>query len=111
MKTYAAALVLTILIELATTAILGYRRRHLWLGVVLVNICTHPALNLLLAANAKFGLISPPLLLLAFLEVAVVLVEYYLLRDTFGKTGVSFFTLSLAMNFNSFAAGVLIFWR
>ncbi len=110
MQLYLTAFFLTLVIELATAAILGCRERVLVAGIILVNLCTHPLLNLTMALNAQHGILENEFLFLCFLEIIVVFVEYRLLRDTFGSMKKPFFRIALLMNFNSFAAGVLLYW-
>jgi len=108
--TYLTAFFATIVIELATAALFGCREKVLVAGIVLVNLCTHPLLNLTMALNAQHGVVESDFLLLCVLEITVVFVEYHLLRDTFGSMKKPFFRIALTMNFNSFAAGVLLYW-
>jgi len=109
-STYLLTFLLTVIIECFTALLMGFRRRWIFVGLFLVNLCTHPVLNLIIVYNNRSGLIKSDFTLLVLLEVVVVFAEYYLLRDTFRGEEKNLFLLSLLMNFNSFAAGLVLFW-
>ncbi len=109
MLSYAIAFVLTILIETCVAFLLGYHRGKILLGVVLVNLFTHPLLTALLYANATYGEFIERRTLTLVLEGGVVLVEGYLLADTFDLPRRDLYRLSLAMNLASYLTGVLLF--
>ena len=109
MTTYLTAFFLTLVIEGAVALALGYRERFLLLALVLANVVTHPVLNALLLVNAHYQAL-PDFPLLVALEIAVVFVEWHLLRDTLRDYPRPLLRLSLSMNGASFAAGVLLYW-
>lgn len=109
MISYATALSLTVLIEVSVALLLGYRQGRFVLAVILVNLVSHPLLSVLAYANGYFGGVvdRPPLILV--LEAGVVLLEGFLLTDTFELPARSLYGLSLAMNVASFLTGLALF--
>ena len=116
----AAALALTIAIELAVVALLGVRRAEEFAAVALVNVITNPALNVLAAAAyglivyavARLGLSGGVVALvywalIGVAEVAVVLVEWRLLVWALRAESDSrkWLIRSAAMNATSFVLG------
>ena len=98
-----AAVVLTILIETAFYFIVGYRSRVFLIACVLINFITNLPLNLALAlipANNGRVLLCP-------LEIAVVLIEWGVLR-LFASKRRGLPALVFFANLLSFSAGLLI---
>jgi len=114
---FAAALALTIVVELAVAA-LAFRlkesifsagRGRVLLSVALCNAATNPLLNLLLYLNALFGILSQSLLFVLFLEALVVVSEAGLLAWARAGNLKGMLALSFAMNSCSFVAGIFAF--
>jgi len=106
-------LALTLAIELPIAVALDVRTRRGLTAVALVNVVTNPVVNI--AGIALAGVVawsasveSALPTVLAF-EVAVVLVEFLLLRSVLAISSRRAFGLSLAMNSASALAG-LVFW-
>lgn len=106
----AEALVLTIAVETPAALLLGLRNKHALLAVLIINVITNPALNFLVLLNDYLGLISPAIILIVFLEITVVFVEWKLLVYTLRMKNRRAFIVSLILNTASFLAGILIFW-
>lgn len=106
---YLIALLLTIAIEIIVAIFFGFRKKSEIATIIFINLITNPLLNYLLFINGYFGISTINTMTIIFLEVLVVLVEWLLLRFTLEQNSKKLFTLSLAMNFCSYIAGVLIF--
>jgi hypothetical protein len=109
LRNYAIAFLLTIVLEVAVAALLGYRRRAEIACVVLVNVFSHPLVCYL--AWFANSLRAAPLrwFEILLIEAGVVLVEWLLLCYALPcrrKSGL--FSLSLAMNAASYLAGVIL---
>lgn len=104
-----SALVLTVLIELIIAFLLGYRTKSEIIAIICVNLITNPVLNYLLLLNYHFSIIKAEELLVLFLELSVVLVEWRLLVYALQQKSWQLFLLSLVMNSCSYLIGVLIF--
>lgn len=103
------ALVTTIVIEGVIAYFLGYRTKRALSTIALINVITNPFLNYLLLVNTSLGLISQNIILILFLEVAVVLIEWRLLAFAFESKSKSMLGVSAAINVGSFVAGLVIF--
>jgi hypothetical protein len=104
-----SALVLTVLIESIIAGFLGYRTKSEIIAIICVNLITNPVLNYLLLLNYHFSIIKAEELLVLFLELSVVLVEWRLLVYALQQKSWQLFLLSLVMNSCSYLIGVLIF--
>ncbi len=111
LKLSAEALLLTIAIEVATVWLLGLRSKPQLLTVVLINVITNPALNFIVLLNSFLGWIDQNTVLIIFLEVAVVVIEWKLLVYALRLKSGTMFLLSLVINTASSLAGLFIFWR
>ncbi len=98
------ACLLTVLIEGAFFALLGYRDRF----SITVIICANVITNLLLNLTIWFAFSDDPGLLIYPMECLVVLAEYGVYSAAFGR-GRKLFLLVLAANCISYFAGLLIF--
>lgn len=107
------ALALTIAVEAAAGWLLGLRDRHSQVVLLLINVITNPALNLLLAALAYFHIhivaspFDPALLLM---EAVVIVAEAALLRLTLRLSLLRSAAVSAAANAASWLAGALLLW-
>jgi hypothetical protein len=109
----AAALVLTIAIELAVVALLGGRTARELIAVALVNAITNPTLNLallLLRANVSTALspgvaASAEWAFIGAAEVVIVLAEWRLLVWALRADSRTWLVRSAAMNAASFVLG------
>lgn len=105
-NSFLVPLLLTIVVECLAAFILGYRGRNFFIVLILVNIITNPLLNyiisvifLLTPAGSRYAMIP--------LELAVVFIEWKLLRYAFPKERKPLFTLSVVMNTASYLTGLL----
>lgn len=103
------ALFLTILIEVVLAFFFGFRKKIEIITIVFVNLFTNPALNYLLLINSRFSLFKNNLVLVLFLEILVVVVEWRLLVFAFKEEQKRLLVLSIIMNFCSYIVGVLFF--
>lgn len=102
------ALILTVVIEAAVAAWLGYRTRRDQKCIFLVNVITNPAFNyLLIIFNLATGL-WPSELFIIFLEMIIVVIEWRLLARATGHESRNIFALSLLMNAASYSSSLLI---
>lgn len=106
-----SALFLAISVELLVLFILGFRKKKEYLILALINCITNPLINLLVLLNYYFLIFRDILLFILFLEIIVIFVEAKLLTESLGKLEktLSYFSLSLIINFVSFIVGVLVF--
>ncbi len=102
-------LLLTIIIECIVAFLLGYRRKKLFICVILVNFITNPFLNYIIILISYLGLIKLYLFFVIPLEIAVVFVEWGILQYTLGLGRKKMFLLSFLMNLTSYAIGLLIY--
>ena len=98
------ALLLTEAVELPAARLLGVKGRDLWF-VVLANVLTNPAVNVLYAAAIVFTKL-PPAAVLAVLEAAAVIAEWIVYR--YATDAKRPFLVSLVCNAASFVAGLLL---
>jgi len=104
-----SALLFTILIEVCIAIIFVYRKKLEIATIILINIITNPLLNYFLLLNNHYEIIKIDTLVILFLEIAVVYVEWLLLKYTLQQNPKKLFILSIAMNFCSYFLGILIF--
>ena len=95
---------LTVLIEGAFLALLGYRDRISMTVIVCANVIT----NLLLNLAILFAFSGDPGAWIYLMEGFVVLAEYAIYAAAFGR-GRKLFLLTLAANCLSYGLGLLIF--
>lgn len=104
---YFLALFLTLVIEVCVARLFGFKKSKEVISIICVNLISHPVLNYFLWANDVFNLIENNLLLY-FLEILAVIVEWILLVWIFRVKKYFLFGLSLTMNFVSFIIGIII---
>jgi len=103
----ARALILTILIEVSVSFILGYRKKDL-LNVVLVNIMTNPlVVTIPVYVNVKYGLMPRNIVLLIF-ELLAVLSEGYVYSKYLDRKKINCYLLSVILNLSSYLFGLII---
>lgn len=105
----ACALILTILIESAVAAVMGYRTRRDMKIIALVNVITNPALNYIILLYGVFLKNQAPESLVLMLEMTVVWIEYKLLTAALKRKNKEVFILSLSMNTASYLCGFIFF--
>lgn len=103
--TLALACGLTVIIETAFLALVGYRGRAFLALCVLVNVATNLTLNL---ATAPLSGVVDITYFIYILEAAVVCVEYLVYALIEGRSR-KLFLLTLAANAISYIAGLFIF--
>jgi hypothetical protein len=109
LERYAAAFLLTVVVEVSVALVLGFRRRSEIVAVIWVNVFTHPLLNFLLwtVVRLRSASVAPWEILLP--EVGVVLVEWQLLCYALCRHSRSrLFLLSVTMNAASYFGGSLL---
>lgn len=106
---YFLALFLTVAVELMIAFFFGFRKKIELIAVICINLITNPILNYLLLVNNYFSLLEANLILILFLELIVVLVEWRLLFFALQKEPKKLLIMSFVMNFCSYVVGVLIF--
>ncbi len=102
------ALLGTILIEISVAYFLGYRDKKYLITIISIDCITNPTLNYLFLFNTVVFLIPIHILLIVFLEILVVIVEWKLLVFILGEKSREMFKLSFLMNFLSCVMGMLI---
>lgn len=108
-NSFLLAPLLTIVIELTVAILFGFRKKIEIITIIFVNLLTNPVLNYFLWVNDYFSFFKSNLLITLFLEVVVVFVEWKLLMHVLQEKSNKLLRLSVAMNFCSYIAGVLIF--
>lgn len=98
------ACLLTVLIEGAFFAVVGYRDRYSLTVIVCANVIT----NLLLNLTIYFVFSGQPGLWIYGMEALVVLAEYAIYAVAFGRS-LKLILLTLAANLLSYGAGLLLF--
>jgi hypothetical protein len=114
MSAFLVPLALTLLIEVPIVAIAGRGSKQAWKVGFLVNTATNPVavltslvLSVVLWRQSAFA----PLLAVAAVEAAVVVVEWRIFRWTLGWSNRRAITTSLIANAASFGIGLAILWR
>jgi len=103
-------LFLTLLIELFIAFLFGYKDKISLAIIILINVITNPIINYLIQLNYNFNFFGNSLILIFFLEIIVILVEWRMLVYAFNnKEYKKLFLLSLVMNFVSFIIGIFLF--
>lgn len=95
---------LTVLIEGAFFAVVGYRDRYSLTVIVCANVIT----NLLLNLTIYFAFSGMPGPWIYGMEALVVMAEYAVYAVAFGRSG-KLFLLTLAANCVSYGIGLLVF--
>lgn len=95
---------LTVLIEGAFLALLGYRDRFSLTVIVCANVIT----NLILNLTIMLAFTGDPGAWIYLMEALVVFAEYAIYAAAFGR-GLKMFLLTFAANCISYGAGLLIF--
>jgi len=103
------ALTLTEIVELTVAYLLGFRKKSIIITIISVNLITNPVLNYLLLLNYHFSFIKHNLIIILFLEMVMVFVEWKILVYALIDKPKNLFKLSLIMNFCSYLSGVFIF--
>ena len=103
------ALFFTIVIELVVAFLFGFRKKIELITIVLVNLVTNPILNYFLLVNDYFSFWPRSMVLIIFLEVLIVLLEWRLLVYVRLEKTKKLLLLSALMNFCSYVVGVIIF--
>jgi hypothetical protein len=101
-------LILTVVIELLITFLMGFRSRLFIFTVIIVNLVTNPLLNyvlILIGPIKNWGLNFSMIL---SLEAIIVYGEWRMLSYCFRELK-GLFTLSLSMNLASFVLGGIVF--
>jgi hypothetical protein len=100
-------LILTIIIEIVISLILGYRKKDL-LNVLLVNIITNPIVTSVpVYFNVNYGLKYRNISLL-ILELLVLVVEGFIYKKYLEKRNINPYILSFILNASSFLIGEII---
>lgn len=101
------ALMLTILIEISVSLILGYRKKDL-INILLVNVITNPLVTSIpVYFNIKFGILERNISLLV-LELLTIIIEGFIYSKFIKKRNINPYLLSLILNLSSYLIGVLI---
>lgn len=101
------ALLLTIVIEITASLVLGLRKKDL-LNVLLVNTITNPLINCIHPLFLfKYGK-SAQIICLIILEILVVLTEGLIYKKVLNYKKINGYSLSLILNILSYLAGLVI---
>lgn len=103
------ALILTDLIESATAFALGYRGLQIYIVILLINIITNPALNLIMQVVYLFFNRKMAIGWVLFLEILVVVLEWRILVYVYPKRSKQMLCMSAVMNAASYVGGIIIF--
>lgn len=108
-ENYLLALFLTLTIELSVAYFLGYRNKKALMSVVCVNLISHPIFCYFLWINLTLLIIPINYFSMISMEIVITLLESILLYYALKQKFVLMLNLSIAMNFTSFAIGLIIF--
>ena len=106
--TMAECLILTILIESAAAAIIGVRKKHDYLNIILVNVITNPVLVALTSLAGYFYGYASYLALVIAGETGVFITEGLIYRKTLAYRKINPFLVSLILNGVSYLSGLVI---
>lgn len=107
---FLVTLFLTLIIELIIAFLFGYKDKISIIVIILINVITNPIINYLIQLNYNFKFFGNNLILMSFLEIVVILVEWRMLIYAFNsKEYRKLFLLSLVMNLSSFIIGIILF--
>jgi hypothetical protein len=101
-------LLLTIVIEVAVAALLGYRKKTTVMAIIYINIVTNLSLNSLILADFVFSWQIINVYAVILLEIIIVVIEWRLLVFALHQKSRQMFYLSLAMNSASFIVGLIL---
>jgi len=103
-------LVLTIIIEVTVTIIIGYKKKNFLLVVALGSVITNPVLNILISIYVFVTNKYIPLYLLVLLECMVAYVEFRILYFVFNKkySKKELFIIAVIINSCSFLIGYFL---
>lgn len=104
---YLITLILTIIIESFTLYVIGYRNKELFKNIVIVNILTNPALNVLVNFTIDY-FNEFRLYYILFLEILVVVIEWLFLKSVLKNYKLPYFKISFIINAVSFLSGLWI---
>lgn len=108
LKILLKCLVLTIIIELSVSLILGVRKRLDIINIILVQILTNPlVVSISLFINNFYGYKNYRIAI-AILEVLAVITEGYIYKKTLNYKKINPFLLSLILNGLSYTLGLVI---
>lgn len=104
-----SALLLTLLIELVVARLLKFRGSDETKVIVLMNVITNPALNVIASIGLLFFSMKLPYIIL-FLEVIVVFVEFQILNYVFIKdySRNRLLLVAITLNVASYSIGLLL---
>lgn len=103
------SLILTIIIELGVSILLGIRKKDDIYIVILVNICTNPVVVYIANCIMLFNNDILYNVIVGVMEIIVVIVEYILYKKYLEHYKKSPFMLSLINNAVSFGIGLILF--
>lgn len=106
---FALVLLMTIIIECGTAFLLGYRDKFVLISIILINVITNPAINVIVMLMVYLQIGSIISFIVYPLEVIVVLVEWQLLKYATHNTIKNPLRLAIIMNAVSYAVGVFVF--
>ena len=103
----ARALILTVIIEVVVSFIIGYRKKDL-VNVMLVNIMTNPIVFIIpVYFNYKYGILERNVVLL-ILEIMALVLEALVYKKHLINKKINPFVLSLILNLSSYLIGEII---
>lgn len=108
LKSFFLPLFLTIIIELAVAKLLGYRKKIIIISIVLINVVTNLALNLIIFTDLYFSWHLVNWTVVILLEIIIVSVEWRMLVYATNQPSRQLLVLSLTMNATSFACGIIL---
>lgn len=100
----------TLLIEIAVAALLGYRNKNFLIVVGLASVVTNPVLTVLITLYSYFLHTHIPLQIIIILEVLIIVIEYFILlyvyKSKYSKK--ELLMVSTIINSSSFVIGFFI---
>lgn len=107
------ALLLTVVIEVTISIIVGYRKKSEILTIILINLITNPIINFFLLTTFRLQTYQErvqqySIKNIIFIEIGVILIEWLLLMFALRQSPKKLLALSILINFCSYFGGVLI---
>lgn len=103
------ALLFTVFIEEAVAVFFFRKERIGYLLVLLVNVVTNPAVNMIYTVINMYTRIPPYGAVVILLELLVIWVEYRLICHALNNRGKRWLVFSIAANAASYIIGLLLF--
>jgi hypothetical protein len=110
LKVIGLAFGLTVAVEGVVALLFGLRQKFQFLAVFLINLVTNPLMNYVLSLDYYFNFFPGTWFLLVILEIAVILIEWWIILKSLRLNIKRSLFLSVIMNLSSCIAGLIVFY-